>query len=226
MPQLRGQPSKILDAIDDFSYREDFLISVGPDKARILRELITEKPPTVLVELGGYLGYSSILFADTIRRSLPAGTPFRVWSIEADPLFASIAMNLIDLAGLSDVVKVVTGKAEETIRRLKAEDALKNIDVLFIDHVEKLYEADLKVVEELHLLSPGSRIWADNVVIPGAPEYLKYVRSHPKLESKGVRGLIIPGEFEVRLLWLPWRECSNAAVCAGRDRNQQGAPVV
>ena len=196
MSELRGNPTKILEAIDDFSYQQDFLISVGPQKARILKDLIDAKSPKVLVELGGYLGYSAILFADALRNKLPPGTPFRVWSIEADPLFASIAMNLIDLAGLSDVVKVVTGKAGDTLKRLQAEGAIATIDVLFLDHVEKLYEADFKLAMSLGLLKPGAEAWADNALRPGAPEYVAYVRSQPRLESKGLKALIMPGEFE------------------------------
>ncbi|KAH8886945.1 S-adenosyl-L-methionine-dependent methyltransferase [Thozetella sp. PMI_491] len=195
LAELRGQPSKILDAIDEYSSEKDFLISIGPDKSRVLKELLVATPPKVLVELGGYLGYSAILFADTIRAALPPGTPFQVLSLEASPVFASIAMNLISLAGLSDHIKVITGKAEESLRRLKAEGALEHIDLLFLDHVEKLYHIDLQLVESLGLLKPGSYIWADNVVRPGAPEYRAYVRSHPKLESKGVKGLIMPGAF-------------------------------
>lgn len=69
--------------------------------------------------------------------------------------------------------------------------------MLFLDHVEDLYVADFKVCEELGLLKEGALVVGDNVVRPGAPEYRKYVREHPGLSSKGVRGLIQPGDFEV-----------------------------
>ena len=156
--------------------------------------MLAEEKPRVLVELGGYIGYSAVLFADTLRRVLPADADFRVWSLEASPLYASIAMNIVDLAGLSDVVKIVTGPAEASLQRLKADGALEKVDLLFLDHVEALYDVDLKACETLGLLKPGSLVVADNVVRPGAPQYREYVRAHPKWETKGVKALIMPGE--------------------------------
>ena len=114
-----------------------------------------------------------------------------------DPLCASIAMNLVDLAGLSDIVKVIVGRADESLRSLHASGQLARLDMLFLDHVEDQYVADFQVCEGLALLRKGTLIVADNVVRPGAPEYRRFVRSHTGLESKGVRGLIMPGGFEV-----------------------------
>lgn len=102
-------------------------------------------------------------------------------------------MNLIDLAGLSDTVKVVVGDAESSLKRLREECQFESIDILFLDHVEDLYLPHFKVCQKLGLLKEGALVVADNVVRPGAPEYRKYVREDPLLESKGIRGLIIPG---------------------------------
>lgn len=54
---LRGSPSAILAAIDEFAAQQDFLINIGPDKAGKLVTLIREHRPRVLVEVGGYIGY-------------------------------------------------------------------------------------------------------------------------------------------------------------------------
>lgn len=115
------------------------------------------------------------------------------------PEFAAIATRLIDLTGLSDVVTVVVGSAEESLRKLKKEGKLTGLDLLFLDHVENLYVSDSKVCEEIGLLKIGAVIMADNVVRPGAPEYRELVRSNPGLRSAGVRGLIQPGDLEVCL---------------------------
>lgn len=149
------------------------------------------------MELGGYLGYSAILFADAMRRSNPS-QQLRVFSLELSAEFSSIARELIQLAGLSDIITVVTGPAEESLRKLHAQGTLTSLDFLFLDHGEELYPADFKVCEDLGLLHKGAVIAADNVVRPGAPEYRKLVRSHSKLQSTGVMGLIQPGDFEVR----------------------------
>ncbi|KAG5751259.1 hypothetical protein H9Q70_006099 [Fusarium xylarioides] len=95
-----------------------------------------------------------------------------------DIRLSGITMNLVDLAGLSDVVKVITGKAADSLSRLKEEGKLETVDMLFLDHVEDL------------------RIVADNVLRPGAPEYKQYVKEHKSMETRAIMGLIIPGEFE------------------------------
>ncbi|KAM0746427.1 S-adenosyl-L-methionine-dependent methyltransferase [Meredithblackwellia eburnea MCA 4105] len=195
LDQMRGNPLKVCEAIDDFAAQHDFLINIGSDKGGKVCKLIAEEKPEVFVELGGYIGYSAILFAETMCRA-SAGAEARLFSLEFDPLFASIAMNLIDLAGLGDVVKVVTGAAAASLARLKVDGTLDCIDMLFLDHVEDLYAEDLKVCEDLGLLKSGSCIVADNVLRPGAPKYREYVRAHTGLTTRAIKGLIVPGDFE------------------------------
>lgn len=194
-PNMRNNPDVICDAMDEFAAQTDFLINIGPDKGHKVVDLIAETKPKVFVELGGYVGYSAILFGKAVRDAHAGGEKPVFWSLEADPLFAGIAMNLVDLAGLSDIVKIVTGPAVESLARLEKEGKISSIDMLFLDHVEQLYHTDLQVVESLELLKKGSVLVADNVLRPGAPEYRKYVREHPKLETRAIEGLIIPGEF-------------------------------
>ncbi|OOF98078.1 hypothetical protein ASPCADRAFT_205341 [Aspergillus carbonarius ITEM 5010] len=197
LPQIRDSPSALRDLMDEYAAKQDFLISIGPDKAKKIAKLFADEKPKVVVELGGYLGYSAILFADAMRQAASGtSTELRVWSLEADPLIASIAMNFIDLVGLSDIVKVVVGPAADSLRRLSAEGKLPKVDLLFLDHVEDLYKTDLEVSEQLGFLHSGALVLADNVVRPGAPAYREYVRGSPKYESWGLKSLIIPGDAE------------------------------
>jgi catechol O-methyltransferase len=189
----------MLQAIDDFSSTHDFLISIGAHKANILSALTEKEKPKTVVELGGYFGYSAILFADTMRRSHPSVQDLRVWSLKKNAEFASIAEKLIDIAGLSGIVTVVVGSAEESLKTLKNEGKLVKADMVFLDHAEELYVADFKACEELGILREGSVVVADNVVRPGAPKYRALVRGHPALKSEGIRGLIQPGDLEVCL---------------------------
>lgn len=136
----------MLKAIDEFSATQDFLISIGGHKAQILSALIAKEKPTVIVELGGYLGYSAILFADAIHNAATKSqNKIRVWSLEMSPEFAEIARQLIEIAGLSDFVTVLVGPTEESLRRLKEEGKLNGVDMLFLDHAEELYVSDFKV---------------------------------------------------------------------------------
>lgn len=112
-------------------------------------------------------------------------------------------MNLISLAGLADIVKVSVGGSAHTLQRLHQQGTLQSgIDLLFLDHAEDLYEADVKLCEKLGCLDrPGAMVIADHVVRPGAPAYREYMRTNPRFgKSWGLPGLIIPGELEVSLL--------------------------
>jgi catechol O-methyltransferase len=110
LEKIKGSPPKLLAAIDKFSATHEFLISIGGHKAKILSHLIAKERPSTIVELGGYLGYSAILFADTMRHEKSSHQEeLRVWSLEMSPEFAAIARKLIDLAGLSEIVTVVVG---------------------------------------------------------------------------------------------------------------------
>lgn len=99
-------------------------------------------------------------------------------------------MSLVDLAGLSDLVKVVVGSSDEGIARLAASGQLKHVDLVFLDHYKPAYTTDLKLCEELGLVTKGSVLAADNVVNPGNPPYLKYVRSsvEEKVKDAGEGG--------------------------------------
>ena len=148
-------------------------MNVGEDKGRIVSSLIAEVKPETMVELGGYVGYSCILFGEAVRM---AGGK-RYWSLERNPEFAAVIASLVDLAGLSDVVKVIVGSSDMSIRRLHSIGSLKHIDMIFLDHYKPAYTTDLKLCEELKLVTPGTVMAADNVVTPGNPPYLEYVRS-------------------------------------------------
>ena len=170
--EFQNSPSQILKAIDEFSRTKRYLMNVGEDKGRIVTDLIAEIKPQVMVELGGYIGYSTLLFGDAVRKA--GGKMF--FSLERNPEFAAVILSLVDLAGLSDIVKVVVGSSAESIGRLYANGTLGHIDLMFLDHYKPCYITDLKLCEKLRLVIPGTVLAADNVIKPGNPPYLAYVR--------------------------------------------------
>ena len=100
----------------------------------------------------------------------------RYFSLERNAEFAAVIMSLVDLAGLSDIVKVVVGSSADSIKRLHASGALTQVDLMFLDHYKPAYTTDLKLCEHLRLVIPGTVLAADNVIKPGNPPYLEYVR--------------------------------------------------
>ncbi|KAF3397262.1 hypothetical protein DPV78_007939 [Talaromyces pinophilus] len=197
--ELRGSPTAILAIMDEFAAQEHFLINIGSDKAKILGNFIHEHKPKVFLELGTYVGYSTILFANAMREANQEGEKLHLYSLELDPLIGSIAMNLVNLAGLSDIVEVIVGSSAHTLQRLHDQGTLEkgSIDIIFLDHAEKLYKPDLELCEKLGFVDKkGCHVIADNVVRPGAPEYREYARRNPRFsDSWGVPTLIMPGEF-------------------------------
>ena len=126
-----------------------------------------------MVDLGGYVGYSAIGFASAAREC--GGSNY--FSLERNPEFGAVIMSLADLAGLGGFLKVVIGSSAASIRRLHAEGSLQYVDMMFLDHFKPAYTTDLKLCETLGLVKPGTVLVADNVIRPGNPPYLEYVRS-------------------------------------------------
>ena len=150
-------------------------MNVGAAKGAFVTNLIAERKPSVMIELGGYVGYSAILFGDAIRAN--GGKQFL--SIEKNPEVAAVANQLVDLAGLRDTVRILVGASDEVLLELvRDHKEITQVEMIFIDHWQKLYRPDLWLLEELDVLIPGtSLLLADNVIMPGAPEYLEWVQA-------------------------------------------------
>lgn len=128
------------------------------------------------------MGYSAILFADAVR----AAGGKQYFCLEHNAEFASIIRTLSDLAGLADLVTVMTGDSSDSLRQLKTRGLFPQIDLLFLDHHKPLYLRDLKLCEDLGFIRPGSTLAADNVIKPGNPPYLEYVRCTAEQKRKNV----------------------------------------
>lgn len=190
--KIRNSPSAVLATIDEFGRTQKYLMNVGEDKGRIVCDLIAKVKPETMVELGGYVGYSCILFGNAVKQS--GGK--RYFSLERNPEFAAVIMALVELAGLSDVVKVVVGSSDASLRRLHEAGLLKKIDLMFLDHYKPAYTTDLKLCEELGIVGPGTNLAADNVVSPGNPPYLDYVRSSVEQKRKAIGAKASNGDIE------------------------------
>lgn len=155
-------------------------MNVGRLKGKIVTDLIAEVKPETMVELGGYVGYSAILFGDALRR---AGGK-RYLSLERNPEFAAVSNMLVDLAGLRDIVRIIVGRSDLSLHKLYTSGELKHIELMFLDHYKPAYTTDLKLCEHYGMVSPGTVLAADNVIYPGNPPYLEYVRSSVEQKRK------------------------------------------
>ncbi|KAK7678871.1 hypothetical protein QCA50_018174 [Cerrena zonata] len=174
--QLKGNPIKVLEKIDEFSLTQSFLMNIGKVKGKMITDIIEKEKPKTLVEIGGYIGYSAIF-----------------------EKFADIARKLIDLAGLSHKVRIIVGKAHHNLVSFESELTRKtgdyvSVDFVFIDHWWVQYVPDFRVLESLNLIRPGTVIVADNIwnPPPGAPDYLRYVKGSPqdrKIHNEAVENI-------------------------------------
>lgn len=162
-------------------------MNVGQQKGTIITEIIATERPSSILEIGGYVGYSAIMFGSAMRKS---GVPApRYVSLEMNPKFASVARALVEIAGLSDFVEILEGPCRESLRRLAAgasnqRTSLNKWDMLFLDHSKISYLNDLKLAEELGVVAPGSIVIADDMKRPGNPMYSDYVRADTATKVK------------------------------------------
>lgn len=181
-------PESILKTIDEFGWKKHFLMNVGDVKGAILdstvlnvlkNEPYDQDIGHIFIEMGGYIGYSALRIARNFHNKKAT-----LYSIEMNPLFAAISTKIIEYAGLSDKVKVVVGTVENKLEWLTKQYGFEKVDMIFVDHWKDRYLDDIKLAEHLNILRYGTVVLADNVIFPGTPEYLKYVRNHAYFTSQ------------------------------------------
>jgi catechol O-methyltransferase len=171
-----GSVDSVIAAIDEFAYREKFLINVGDEKGQILDTVVVRERPRRVLELGAYVGYSAL----RIAKLLPPGG--HLYSVEFNAENAGIARRIVEHAGVSDRVTFVVGflgDEGQTLSKLTEQHgfAPESLDVVFIDHDKDAYLPDLMRLLGTGWLHKGSVIVADNVGFPGAPAYRAYMQA-------------------------------------------------
>lgn len=204
----RARPGDAADAvrvIDDYCYNESFMINVGDEKGRILDAAVARAQPRRILELGTYCGYSAL-------RMAVAAPAARIFSIEFNPANAAIARRILEHAGVGGRVGVVVGTLGDGGA---TRDALRHthgfhpgsVDLAFVDHAKDAYLPDLQLILREGWLRPGALVVADNVKVPGAPEYHAYMtrnegtlwrttEHHAHVEYQSViRDLVLVSEY-------------------------------
>jgi catechol O-methyltransferase len=165
----RGDPESVLAVLDAFGRHEAFLMNGGDRKGLILDREVQRTRPARALEIGAFCGYSAVRIA---RLLAPHGG--RLTSIEASPANAEVARQVVEFAGLSASVDLRVSKAEEVLPQLAPTGPY---DLIFIDHWKDLYLPDLRRIEGLGLLRPGSVVIADNIGLFDSRAYLDHVRA-------------------------------------------------
>jgi catechol O-methyltransferase len=171
-----GDLDDVIDTIDRFCYERSFMINVGDEKGQILDAAVRRAEPGLVLELGTYCGYSALRIARAM------GDSGRLVSVEFNRSNAAIAQRIWDHAGVGGRLSVLVGTlgdGDATIAKLEAEHGLgaATLDLVFIDHAKEEYVPDLARIVDRGWLHPGSIVVADNIKLPGAPEYRAHMRA-------------------------------------------------
>ena len=172
----KGDPADAVRVVDEYAYRESFLINVGDEKGKILDDAVHRATPSRILELGTYCGYSAL-------RMAVAAPDAHIFSIEFNAANAEIARSIFDHAGVADRITVVVGTLGDggkTADVLEQEHGFGpgTLDLVFLDHDKNAYLPDVQMIVERGWLQPGALAVADNVKFPGAPEYRAYMQEN------------------------------------------------
>lgn len=185
-----GDAKSVLFAMDRFAEAYP-MYKLSPTKASILVRSVKSSQPKRVLEIGSFFGYSAIHIAQTMPGDC------LLCCIEGNPENAEIARMLLQRSfanknSILERVKIVTGLSSDVLHGEDSCDrlfrgtsingnnfrssALEEFDFVFLDHDKNCYLPDLITMEEKLLLNPRRcTIVADNVIFPGAPDFLRYV---------------------------------------------------
>lgn len=183
----------VLREMEAFASRRVFLKLAGGVKRRLLERVAREAPPGLVVELGTYIGYSSIVLARARGAGAEASSLPRVVTSELEAVNAVVARGVLALAGLTSDIEVWVGSSEDVAAYVRDRFGSRSVAMLFMDHRGSIFHEDLRSFEELDLLVDGARVVADNVLKPGAPHFLWSVCSRARAS----------GSLDVDLVALP-----------------------
>jgi len=158
------------------------------DTLEVIKEILLERTPKKILEIGSGTGYSSICFANILSSEVKIDT------IELDEFRAKEAIKNISKVGLEAKIHVLIGDAVELLADINGK-----YDIIFIDAAKSKYPIFL--THALRLTDKGSIIIADNVLYKGyvlgdynkhkqrtavnhLREYLKNIEENPSLDTE------------------------------------------
>lgn len=149
---------------------------VGPQRGRILVDIVRRIKPKRILEVGTLIGYSTILMGKELESDA------EIVTIEIDEDEAEIARENIRRAEVKPSIRVLFGDALEVIADLDGK-----FDIVFLDAAKSEYLEYLRKAE--NKLRKGSVIVADNVGIfaYSMRDYIEYVKKSGRYESRLIR---------------------------------------
>jgi predicted O-methyltransferase YrrM len=165
---------QLLKEIADIAIVE-FLPIVGPARGKVLVEEVKKAKPKRILEIGTFIGYSTILIGREIEENA------QIITIEEHLVEAEVAKDNISQSELAVNVQVIKGDAIDILPTLTG-----YFDFVFIDAAKEEYFQYLKLIEDK--LEKDAVIVADNAgkFATEMKDYLEYIRASEKYQSRYV----------------------------------------
>lgn len=147
-----------------------------PESSLFVHDLIKQKKPLTVLEIGTGGAYSTIVMADALTQ---LGNGGHVYTLEISAPKADIARIHIAASELENIT-LIEGDAEIILK----DQILTKIDVLFVDAYRKKYKDFLIMCEPM--LNVGAFIVADNITShpDDVQDFLVYVKESSKYDSE------------------------------------------
>ena len=168
----RNDPRSLCNAVDTFcvEQKQNWMMNLGPEKGTLVDAVIKKRAPKTLLELGTYVGYSSVRFSQFL------GDNGKLVTIDVNPETTQLAQLMAEFAGVT-CIEHRLGGLSANLDSLKARFP-GGFDMVFLDHMKKLYVSDLKLLEKTGLVREGTCVISDNLVYPGCPEMFEYMKGN------------------------------------------------
>ncbi|KAA8913442.1 hypothetical protein TRICI_003202 [Trichomonascus ciferrii] len=133
LARVRGNPRKVLEVIDEYCATQNGLNTIGRFKGEIVADYVKQSLPKLTIEIGTYIGYSTIFFANEVFDIC------NYVSFEENEQHANIARELVKLAGLDDRVEIIVGDVEKSIETFAQSDprAEKGANFVFMSNCDQ-----------------------------------------------------------------------------------------
>ncbi len=142
-----------LKELEDFA-DERYIPIIQREVKAFLASLLEYKRPKRVLEIGSAIGYSSIFFSQYLKDG------GEIITLEKDEKYAALARENIKKAGKENVITLVEGSAEETIKTVGG-----MFDMVFLDANKSQYRYYFDVI--FPHLSEGGIIICDNILYKG-----------------------------------------------------------
>ena len=193
------KPSDFITYLDDVAEEGNFDSVVGAayafadvypmyglsrEKAMFLGNLVKNRRSSSILEIGTFFGFSTCF----MLQSMP--NDCTLTCIEGNEENIEVAKAVVEKAfgrgaKVLDRWKVIPGLSSDILRKVSGVEVLTGsptrlLDFVFLDHDKSYLLPDTRILESREFLADKAALVADNVIFPGAPDFLEYVKAPDK----------------------------------------------